>query len=119
MKLRSTFARLFFDNLVVMAVTLVVVGLLTYHRLDENYQAQSHRDQDRLLQIFCSVLQDQWPLENTKVQQTCRLWGNTSTRFTVIAADGVVLGDSQADPMGMANHKTPDRPEIISALAGV
>jgi two-component system phosphate regulon sensor histidine kinase PhoR len=36
-------------------------------------------------------------------------------RFTVIDADGTVLGDSEADPAAMENHLT--RPEVQQALA--
>lgn len=37
-------------------------------------------------------------------------------RVTLIALDGRVLGDSQAQPDTMENHK--DRPEVVAALAG-
>jgi len=40
----------------------------------------------------------------------------TGARFTVIAADGSVLGDSHADPAQMDNHA--GRPEVVEALAG-
>jgi two-component system phosphate regulon sensor histidine kinase PhoR len=38
------------------------------------------------------------------------------TRYTVIAADGVVLADSESDPATMANHA--QRPEVIEARDG-
>jgi two-component system phosphate regulon sensor histidine kinase PhoR len=37
-------------------------------------------------------------------------------RVTLIASDGVVLGDSEADPRSMENHA--DRPEVAAVLAG-
>ena len=40
----------------------------------------------------------------------------TQTRVTVIARDGVVLADSEADPKTMENHA--GRPEVIEALGG-
>ena len=40
----------------------------------------------------------------------------TETRVTVIARDGVVLADSEADPKTMENHA--GRPEVIDALGG-
>jgi two-component system phosphate regulon sensor histidine kinase PhoR len=40
----------------------------------------------------------------------------TETRVTVIARDGVVLADSEADPETMENHAR--RPEVIDALGG-
>ncbi len=39
-----------------------------------------------------------------------------STRVTIIAKDGTVMGDSDHDPKTMDNHAT--RPEVIQALAG-
>jgi two-component system phosphate regulon sensor histidine kinase PhoR len=40
----------------------------------------------------------------------------TETRVTVIARDGIVLADSEADPKTMENHA--GRPEVIDALGG-
>ncbi len=42
-----------------------------------------------------------------------RLGGKTKTRFTVIAADGLVLADSRKDPKLMENHGS--RPEVLEA----
>ncbi len=43
-----------------------------------------------------------------------RLGEQTDTRFTIIAADGTVLGDSEENPVNMENHA--NRPEISDAL---
>jgi two-component system phosphate regulon sensor histidine kinase PhoR len=40
----------------------------------------------------------------------------TETRVTIIARDGVVLADSEADPKTMENHAS--RPEVVAALNG-
>src|SRR5436305_4902829 len=40
----------------------------------------------------------------------------TGTRVTIIARDGVVFADSEADPKTMENHA--GRPEVVAALAG-
>jgi two-component system, OmpR family, phosphate regulon sensor histidine kinase PhoR len=40
----------------------------------------------------------------------------TETRVTIIARDGVVLADSEADPKTMENHA--GRPEVVDALSG-
>ena len=42
--------------------------------------------------------------------------GITQTRVTIIARDGVVLADSEADPRTMENHA--GRPEVVTALDG-
>lgn len=40
----------------------------------------------------------------------------TETRVTIIARDGIVLADSEADPKTMENHA--GRPEVVAALSG-
>ncbi|MBC7265911.1 MAG: ATP-binding protein [Coriobacteriia bacterium] len=45
-----------------------------------------------------------------------RLGEESFVRLTVIAKDGTVLADSQADPRQMENHA--DRPEFVAALTG-
>ena len=51
----------------------------------------------------------------TELERRCRAEVEASaTRLTVIAADGRVLCDSEADPSGMVNHL--QRPEVADAL---
>jgi two-component system, OmpR family, phosphate regulon sensor histidine kinase PhoR len=57
-----------------------------------------------------SEVQDIAPLRNWVSQMA-----SSGARITVIAADGRVLADSQADAESMENHAT--RPEIVEALA--
>jgi two-component system, OmpR family, phosphate regulon sensor histidine kinase PhoR len=45
-----------------------------------------------------------------------RVGANSQARITLIARDGLVLGDSAESPAAMENHA--NRPEVISALAG-
>ena len=119
MKLRGTFLKLFLDNLVVMIVILALVGTFTYHRLDANYQRETREHQDRLAHLAKEHLEDVWPLDRPGVDRLCkRLLHDASLRLTVIATDGTVLGDSEANPLSMRNHKTADRPEVLSALEG-
>ncbi len=51
-----------------------------------------------------------------RLDQIAEELGVADTRITIIAADGTVLGDSQADPRTMDNHLT--RPEVQEAIAG-
>jgi len=44
-----------------------------------------------------------------------RLGAEIGARFTIIALDGTVLGDSEEDPADMENHAS--RPEVIDALS--
>lgn len=55
--------------------------------------------------------------EPDSIQALVRQMGNAaSLRLTVIAPDGLVLGDSNQDPAVMENHSR--RPEVIDARAG-
>jgi len=119
MRSRSTFVKLFLGNLLAMAVILSLVGLFAYRQLDRNYQAEERRDQNLLARVAAEHFRKLWPLEPTALDRLCKgLLRERSMRLTVIAADGAVLGDSEADPRLMANHRTPDRPEVLAALAG-
>jgi two-component system phosphate regulon sensor histidine kinase PhoR len=56
------------------------------------------------------------PLDAAAVDAACKLAGKAAdTRFTVIAADGTVLGDSHETPRHMENHA--GRPEVAAAFS--
>ncbi|VBB45367.1 PAS/PAC sensor signal transduction histidine kinase [uncultured Desulfatiglans sp.] len=60
------------------------------------------------------ILQHLDPLNEAAVDQFCKATGRMSTtRLTVLLADGRVIGDSREDPGKMDNHL--DRPEIKQA----
>jgi two-component system phosphate regulon sensor histidine kinase PhoR len=116
---RSTFVKLFLDNLLVMVVILALVGIFTYRHLDANYQAEARANQNRLLQAATEQFRELWPTQTQRIDRLCKtLFPEPALRLTVIAADGTVLGDSDADPATMVNHRTPDRPEVLAALDG-
>ncbi|HBZ01416.1 MAG TPA: PAS domain-containing sensor histidine kinase [candidate division Zixibacteria bacterium] len=51
------------------------------------------------------------------VDSLCKKFGHKSaTRFTVILPSGIVIGDTDDDPLKMENHS--NRPEVIDALSG-
>ncbi len=57
------------------------------------------------------------PVDAAAVGRICRRVGqDTDTRVTVIAADGIVMADSDEEPSRMENHSS--RPEVLQALAG-
>jgi len=115
----GVFLKLFLNNCLVMLVILALVGAFTYYRLDANYQRQTRQDQQRLALIAAEHVQALWPLEPAKVDAICKkLLHDPTSRLTVIATDGTVLGDSRDTPRNLSNHKTDDRPEVLAALAG-
>ena len=127
MNLKSLFVRLFLGNLLINGIVVVVAGLVAYHSLNENYLRETEAYQRQVMTIACQYVEHVRLLNAEEVDRLCKQFpagGGVSAaqglpvRLTVIAADGRVLGDSLGDPAHMLNHKTPDRPEILDALAG-
>ncbi len=72
---------------------------------------------ERAHQIGCQVGGYIDRADGHGIDSICKVVGkNISTRFTVIARDGTVLGDSQKDPDSMENHH--NRLEVRAALSG-
>lgn len=62
---------------------------------------------------------NQWDLnfQQSEIDSLCKKLGKESgSHFTVILADGTVIGDTDDDPLRMENHAS--RPEIRDALSG-
>jgi two-component system phosphate regulon sensor histidine kinase PhoR len=120
----SFFARLLLGNLLLIALLVGVGGVVAYQRINQTYLAEKKAGQERLLEFAQHYLEHVWATEAGRVEvidRDCKqLMGDSPMRLTVIADDGRVLGDSDplADPLKMRNHKTPDRPEVLEALAG-
>jgi len=56
------------------------------------------------------------PLDQEYIDSLCKKLGKeTSTRITVIMMSGIVVGDSESDPLKMDNHA--GRPEVLEAIA--
>jgi len=116
---RSVFVKLFLNNFLVMLVILALVGTFTYYRLNANYQRQTRLEQRRMTLMAAECFRELRSLDPARVDAICKtLLHDPAARLTVIAADGTVLGDSQAHPRTMQNHKTDDRPEVLAALTG-
>ncbi|MCD6378334.1 MAG: HAMP domain-containing protein [Planctomycetes bacterium] len=116
---RRLFWKLFAGNLLLIAVIVSIVGILAYHYLNANYQRENIKYQQQLVHIARLHFLHLWPSSRDKIDSECKkMMGNSPIRLTVIAKDGTVLGDSQADPHTMENHKTDDRPEVLAALKG-
>jgi two-component system phosphate regulon sensor histidine kinase PhoR len=67
--------------------------------------------------LHSRVATDLAPLDPRRLDRVCKMAADQiPVRFTVILPDGVVVADSDKDPLSMDNHSK--RPEIRSALAG-
>jgi two-component system phosphate regulon sensor histidine kinase PhoR len=95
--------------------SLALVGVFAARELRQAYVGQAEADlQVRSRLLFETAL----PLLSSppELDRLCKKMGaETDTRFTIIAPDGRVLVDSEADPTTMENHA--DRPEVAAALA--
>jgi two-component system phosphate regulon sensor histidine kinase PhoR len=73
------------------------------------------RDQGQIL--YAHIAADLSPLDPYNLDRDCKAAAaEIPVRFTVILPDGVVVADSDQDPLRMDNHR--NRPEIRTALAG-
>jgi two-component system phosphate regulon sensor histidine kinase PhoR len=119
MRRLSFFTRLLLGNLLLIGVIIAVSGVASYRQINADYQRAMRAEQARTARIMRHYFQTIWPRGQAAIDAECKgLLGGASMRLTVIAADGTVLGDNQADPAHMVNHKTQDRPEVLAALAG-
>jgi two-component system phosphate regulon sensor histidine kinase PhoR len=119
MRRRSLFTKLFLGNLLLVIVIIAISGVASYHYLNASYQDEVEAQHRRTVRIMQRYFRHLWSRDPDRIDAECgRLFEDATMRLTVIAADGRVLGDSQADPATMVNHRTDDRPEVLAALRG-
>lgn len=123
MRRLSFFSRLLLGNLLLVGVVVVVAGLVSYRNLNARYQRIDAAHQRELTELARQYFERLWGEEGPPAPavidaHTKELFGESELRLTIIAPDGVVLGDSDVDPATMENHLTPNRPEISEALDG-
>ena len=136
MKRHSSFLRLFLGKrppkpvyrlwgplLLVVGLFIVLGGYVFYRYVSADYLSGLHAQQRTDAAIIRQFFERDWPLEPPQIDRICKQLGQGAggegrMRVTFIAGDGTVLGDSDADPAHMDNHRTPDRPELLEALEG-
>ncbi|HIW74790.1 MAG TPA: HAMP domain-containing protein [Firmicutes bacterium] len=94
---------------------LVVAFLFAVPLMGQLYTDETEKRLDTALALVCgySLPEGEQPYERLAEDAAARLAGE-ELRITLIAEDGTVLGDSETDPAGMANHA--GRPEVRQAL---
>src|SRR5688572_25879074 len=98
-------------------LAIVAFGMLLSAQFQEQVVQQVERRLHDSASLLAGELIGQFPqVPDPAVQQRVRRLGQqTHTRYTVIAADGTVLADSECatldDVRAMDNHR--DRPEIL------
>ncbi len=98
----------------IILLTLLVVTLIFSDALRDFFLTQTAADLKSRAILVRSRLTD---LQGEELNRMARNLGlQTETRYTLVAKDGRVLGDTREDPSRMDNHA--DRPEVAAALKG-
>jgi len=119
MKRFNLLIKLFMGNLLLVGIVIAIGVTVSYRHLNTSFLRNNRTHQDRAAELAVNYFQDLWPMSDTQVNQSARkLFADSAMRLTVIAFDGRVLGDSIADPGNMSNHKSSDRPEVLTAIEG-
>ncbi|MGD8412849.1 MAG: ATP-binding protein [Candidatus Latescibacterota bacterium] len=116
--LRSRFLwKLYIGYAVIILLMTVILGVFTGRQVERNtldQVEQSLHAQAVLLRDLAIPFVDS-PIDSSFQKRVWFLGARTSTRYTVIRADGVVVADSKEDPLVMDNHGR--RPEVMAAMA--
>ncbi len=104
--------------LLITAVSLIAVSWYAYHSLREFYKDHIIADmQSRAALVERAIAQPLIDSDLQRVDALCKELGTKSAVYlTVIAANGVVLGDSHGDPANLESQS--GRGEVESALSG-
>ncbi|GAB4343493.1 MAG: ATP-binding protein [Desulfobulbaceae bacterium] len=115
MKTRGLLWQLFPVNLL---ITLGAVVIMTWYAAGEVrsiHLEQMRQGLSSRASLIAAEVKERIRTSPESLQEFCRSAGRqASTRITVVAPDGTVLGDSSEDPARMTNHA--NRPEIVTAL---
>lgn len=110
--------RIFLKALAAFVAVIAVATLTLDFSVRRTWENFLRRDIERLLvenaQAFALRIQND--REHTLQEMAVEEARITETRVTIIAHDGTVLADSEADPKSMENHA--GRPEVAAALNG-
>jgi two-component system, OmpR family, phosphate regulon sensor histidine kinase PhoR len=108
------FSKLILSLVAVLALALVAVDYLVTQRVQETFSDQLRQElAEKARTIALMLPQQEGGARGSGLTQLAKA---TGARITWVDATGRVLGESDADPAGMENHKA--RPEIAAALQG-
>jgi two-component system phosphate regulon sensor histidine kinase PhoR len=110
--------RVFLKAMAAFVVVIAVATLTLDFSIRRTWESSLHNDIEKLLVQNAEgfALRVQNDHEHSLQQMAEEESKITETRTTIIARDGVVLADSEADPKTMENHA--GRPEVAAALKG-
>jgi len=102
------FSKLILSLVAVLALALIAVDVLVTQRVQQTFLQRLSQELAEKARTIALILP-----QETQLSQLAKA---TGARITWVDASGRVLGDSDADPRTMENHK--GRPEIADALQG-
>ncbi len=104
--------------LIIIVGALVSAALYASGQMREAYQREITMRLEAVAILTADQLNPEFFNEsNPEIDVLSKRAGkNTQSRITIVNTDGKVLGDSDADPVKMENHK--NRPEIVLAFGG-
>ncbi|HUI92160.1 MAG TPA: ATP-binding protein [Chitinivibrionales bacterium] len=110
--------RLFFTCLLIMGVPVALVTWYATDAYSKFYRVQATDDLKARAFLIASQMEQHLAASSSiNTDSLCKtLAKKVHTRFTIIAPDGRVLGDSERNPDSMENHGS--RQEIVEALKG-
>lgn len=115
-RLSSLFWQIYASFILIMMVPLVLLTFFTVEQFRKEYLKQTiSAETTRAKLIGTQIASDSAGIIPHHVDSLCKSLSTLAAlRITVVSPDGTVIGDSDADPKTMENHKS--RPEILDAL---
>ncbi len=103
------------------ALVLLTMGILGFYMINSTRNTQISHLESQLVdeaKLVANISMPSFvdPAKNEELDTVAKRIGNEiGTRITLITISGIVLGDTDQDPLTMENHAT--RPEVVAALA--
>ena len=109
------FRRIFLPYLLLICTATAVVGAFVAFRARQSYLERTRQAMQQDAILVSDLLKDDLLKGNASaVEEAARRLGATlRCRVTIIEDDGRVIGDNEADPAEMENHR--QRPEVLQA----
>ncbi|MBM4090505.1 MAG: cell wall metabolism sensor histidine kinase WalK, partial [Planctomycetes bacterium] len=114
---RRLFKSLFLSYVWIALVAVIAVGWYGERTARQTCLDRTEEDLEARARLSQRAIVESLARGPAAVDEVCKALGAASgTRITVILPDGRVVGDTEADPTTMDNHK--DRPEVRAAISG-
>jgi len=117
MKKKKLIHKIFPSYLIIIVISLFAISSLAVYKVRSFYLKQTNDNLLSIARIVDAHVKMEFDAENLeKLDLICKTLGEKSfLRITLVELDGVVLGDTEENPVNMENHA--DRPEVIQAIS--